>query len=284
MANFSDILITCDFDRTLTALDSTIPERNIEAIRYFIENGGAFTINTGRGLAMFRAYLDAVPYNAPLLLCNGSTAYDTRKEEFLFIHRIPMDQATLIRELRELAPWSIVEYQATDAHYIFEENAMWKAFNLHNNCADGYADPGDDLGPFMKLCIYDQLTEPTVAHLFQATPEQMARFDALEAAIRRRYGDSLTVLRVAPRIIDIHAPGVNKGRAARELLEKLGRKILVCIGDEFNDLAMLESADYSYCPGDARVAHLFENVCRCDDGAVADVIYKKIPEILGKMA
>jgi hydroxymethylpyrimidine pyrophosphatase-like HAD family hydrolase len=30
---FSDVLLTVDFDRTLTAPDSTIPERNMEAIR-----------------------------------------------------------------------------------------------------------------------------------------------------------------------------------------------------------------------------------------------------------
>ena len=54
MGIFSDILLTVDFDRTLTAPDSTIPERNLEAIRYFIENGGAFTVNTGRSLPMTR--------------------------------------------------------------------------------------------------------------------------------------------------------------------------------------------------------------------------------------
>ena len=46
MGLFSDVLLTVDFDRTLTAPDSTIPERNIEAIRWFIDNGGAFTVNT----------------------------------------------------------------------------------------------------------------------------------------------------------------------------------------------------------------------------------------------
>ena len=29
---FSDVLLTVDFDRTLTAPDSTIPQRNLEAI------------------------------------------------------------------------------------------------------------------------------------------------------------------------------------------------------------------------------------------------------------
>ena len=49
---FSDVLLTVDYDRTLTAPDSTIPERNLKAIRYFLENGGAFTVNTGRSMPM----------------------------------------------------------------------------------------------------------------------------------------------------------------------------------------------------------------------------------------
>ena len=280
---FSDVLLTVDYDRTLTDTHAVVPQRNLEAIRYFTENGGAFTINTGRGMAMSRPFLNRVPFNAPLLLCNGSTAYDPWKQEFLFAHTIPLDQGTLIRELQELVPHSIVEFQALERHYIFRENQVWKEFNRLNFCPDGYADPDDDLGPFVKLCIYDNLEESTVAHLFRATPEQMAYFDSVEQKIRARYENELTILRVAPRIIDIHAKGVNKGQAATELKQKLGKKLLVCIGDEYNDLAMLQAADYAYSPADGRIANLFENVCDCAEGAVADVIYKKIPEILGKM-
>ena len=76
MALFSDILLTADFDRTLTAPDSTVPQRNIEAIRYFIDNGGAFTVNTGRSVPMTKVFRDVVPVNAPLLLYKGSAAYD----------------------------------------------------------------------------------------------------------------------------------------------------------------------------------------------------------------
>ena len=72
MGIYSDVLLTVDFDRTLTAPDSTIPKRNIEAIRYFMENGGAFTVNTGRSVPMSRHnLLPVVPVNAPLLLYNG---------------------------------------------------------------------------------------------------------------------------------------------------------------------------------------------------------------------
>ena len=53
MALFSDILLAVDFDRTLTATDSSIPQRNIEAIEYFMAEGGKFASATGRALAAF---------------------------------------------------------------------------------------------------------------------------------------------------------------------------------------------------------------------------------------
>ena len=40
MTDFSDLLLVSDFDRTLTAPDSSIPPANLEAIRRFMEKGG----------------------------------------------------------------------------------------------------------------------------------------------------------------------------------------------------------------------------------------------------
>ena len=57
---FSDVLLTVDFDRTLTNPDAVIPQRNLDAIRYFVENGGAFTVNTGRSVPM--AMRNLLPY------------------------------------------------------------------------------------------------------------------------------------------------------------------------------------------------------------------------------
>ena len=91
----------------------------------------------------------------------------------------------------------------------------------------------------------------------------------------------MEVYRAAPRIIDVHAKGVSKIAAARQLQQELGKKILVCAGDAENDIPMLEGADYAFCPADGMVADRFPNVCNCADGAIAEVIYKKIPEILG---
>ena len=280
MPDFSDILLTVDFDRTLTAPDSSIPERNLEAIRYFMDNGGAFTVNTGRSLAMFQRYFDQIPVNAPLLLYNGSAAYDLKKQDFAFCHLIDLDLNRTVQEIHELLPDLEVEVQGLHHHILFHDSEIWDGYNDYNGCPRLHVAPGTDVGPFIKLCVFGPLYETNVSHLFRATPEEMARFDAAEALLRQRYGAHMEVFRSGARILDLHAKGVSKGRSARELLESLGRSMLVCVGDGENDLHMLDAADYAYCPADAVIADRYQNVCPCADGAVADVIYKKIPEFL----
>ena len=280
MGIFSDVLLTVDFDRTLTAPDSTIPERNLEAIRYFMENGGAFTVNTGRSLPMANSFLDLVPVNAPLLLNNGSMAYDPAEQIITAARLIPLGMTQTIRKTMALFPDLVVEVQGLDAHYIFEENPAWDAFCQHNHCASGHAKPEDDLGAFMKFTVYGEIRESYVASLYEGSAEELARMDQAEAILRQEFGNVCEVFRSAPRIIDVHAKGVSKANAARNLQKKLGRSILVCVGDGENDLSMLHGADYAFTPRDAIVAKHFPNVCSCAEGAVADVIYKKIPEIL----
>ena len=282
MGIFSDVLLTVDYDRTLTAPDSSIPERNLEAIRYFMENGGAFTVNTGRSVPMTRAFRDIVPVNAPLLLYNGSGAYDLKEERLMFCHAIDLDLWETVRRCEELFPDLTVEVQGVKAHYRFSENPGWDAFSDHQQCARAFAQPGDDLGSFLKFTLYGEFRDVTVASMFEGTPEEILRMDAAEETLRREFGDKCEVFRAAARIIDIHAKGVSKARSARELLAALGRKILVCAGDGNNDLPMMVDADYAYAPADAVIADRFETVCNCAEGAVADVIYKKIPEILEK--
>ena len=280
MALFSDVLLTVDFDLTLTAPDNTIPQRNLDAIRYFMANGGAFTVNTGRSLGMIRKYLDIIPVNAPLLLYNGSAAYDTQTQDFAFCHTIDLDMAQTLRECLADFPDMVVEIQGKDNHYIFREDPLWTAYANGCDCCGGVVRPEDDLGPFIKLTLYGQFHEPTVSHLFRATPEEMARCTEVEQALRRRYGEFVEVFRSGARIIDVHTKGVSKARSARQLQAQLGRKILVCVGDGENDVPMLQNADHAFCPAGSVICDRFPNVCNCADGAVADVICKKIPEIL----
>ena len=280
MQLFSDVLLTVDFDRTLTGTDSTIPERNLEAIRYFMDNGGTFTVNTGRSVPMSaKNIIGVVPTNAPLLLYNGSAAYDVEKGVFTRFDPLDIDPM-LLPELQEKFPLLNVEVQAVDAHYLMRKDEKWEDYCRNNDCVWKYASPDAIPGPFIKFAFYGEFRENTVASMYEATEEELALFEEALNYMQENYGERVELFRACPRIADVHAKGVSKLNAARKLQKELGKKILVCVGDAENDLTMLEGADYSFCPSDGTVADRFPNVCSCDDGAVADVIYHKIPLIV----
>lgn len=277
---FSDILLTVDFDRTMTASDSTIPLRNIEAIEYFIANGGAFTVNTGRSVPMAQAFLGKFPLSAPLILYNGSCAYDPNSGKLSQIHPIDLDPEAFVDQLQQLFPELLVEIQGMDAHYLTRPDRDWEIFSDKGNCAWGYARPSQIPGPFIKVALYADCAGHSMASMYQVTDAQRHMMQTAVETLRRLYGHKVDVCFPCAKIIDIQAKGVSKGMAARELQKELGKKYLICVGDGENDLPMLEAADFAFSPSDGVVADRFPNVCACGQGAVADVIYEKIPEIL----
>ena len=278
MGLFSDVLLTVDYDRTLTDTAAAIPRRNLEAIRYFMDNGGAFTVNTGRSLPQSAEILAKVPMNTAFLACNGAVSLENGIPTNLYTIDLPAEQT--LRAVCEAFPDLNVDLHGVSAHIGFQPTGCWEAYCEGNKIPHRLASPGADYGPFLKFNVYGTLRSTAVGQLFTGTPEEIARIDAAEAWLRATYGDKLTVIRSLARVLNVHAPGVSKLRAARDLQKKLGRKYLVCVGDEENDLAMLEGADYAFSPSDSPMARRFAPVCPCGEGAVADVIYEKIPEIL----
>ena len=278
---FSDILLTVDYDRTLTAPDGTVPRRNLEAIRYFTEHGGAFTVNTGRSIPMVvNTIAKRVPVSAPLLLYNGAAAWDPEKSEIVFCREIGLDAMEVLRELQAAFPETAAEIQGIRAHCAIRKNAVWEAFSEENACAWDYL-AGEKLPePFLKFALYAPFRDTHLSSSYDISPEENAMLEDVIAYIENRWGSFVDVCRPCARILDVQAKGVSKLAAARQLQKAMGRKYLVCVGDAENDTPMLEGADFSYSPADGVVADRFENVCPCAEGAVADVIYKKIPGIL----
>lgn len=277
MLLFSDVLLTADFDRTLTDTEGKIPQRNLDAIEYFMANGGTFTINTGRSTNTMKAYMD-VSVNAPLLLYNGSAAWENG--QLVNEREIDLPVWETLDKVHELFPDVTIEVQAVDSHYFIYYTPG--AISYYENMGWDYkiAEHGQDMGPFLKFTLFADSCTNTVSGLYMGTEEEFSYFDRIEETLAELYGDKIDVFRACSKLVDMHAKGVSKLRCARDLQARLGKKILVCVGDAENDLTMLQGADYAFCPADGVVADRFPNVCPCGDGAVADVIYKKIPDIL----
>ena len=81
-ARFDGLLLVSDIDGTLTEL-TEIPQANIRAIHEFIEQGGVFTLCTGRPRCALRPILRQLEVNAPVITINGGCIYDTHTGEIL---------------------------------------------------------------------------------------------------------------------------------------------------------------------------------------------------------
>lgn len=274
MADFSNVLLAVDFDRTLTDRHSQIPQNNLDAIRAFTAQGGTFTVATGRSVPMFRHYQALVPVNAPFILYNGAACYDYRTETLTQTVPIP-DGESILRELLTDYPMLWTEIQGIDYHYLFGDCPMRDEYYRFNDAAATHTDVEHLPKPLLKFAMYGNFVAPTVASLFEDELQELPMINRITDELLKRYGDRLTVDRAAPRIIDLQDKTVSKGSAARKLADQLGKTVLVCAGDAKNDISMLRAADLAYVPSDCspEVAALgFRTVCPCTDGAIAGLI------------
>ena len=83
MSLFEGILLISDIDGTLINKNFEIPQRNIDAINYFVENGGHFSLATGRSLEATRPYSKKVNMSCPAIVFNGGALCDFHNNEIV---------------------------------------------------------------------------------------------------------------------------------------------------------------------------------------------------------
>ncbi len=246
MGKFSGILFTSDFDHTISDHTGEIPLSNMEAIEYFVREGGRFCLNTGRSIPAARLQALRIPCNAPCLLYNGAACYDYREEKLLFSHPLEEEACELLPKLRR--PGVAIEIQGMDAHYcsapIPSREPMLQKAGMKAVITD------HPPLPWMKIILCG-LGGSVLEGRDKVDPSELAYFDELEEEVRLLWGKDYYVTRSMARILEIGNPHCTKATGAKELAHALGCHTLVCAGDAPNDTPMLTVGDYNFCPTDA---------------------------------
>ena len=116
MKLFENVLISSDFDRTFTDMAGEIPARNLEAVAYFVENGGTFTLNSGRSFVTARERFQKIPLNAPIILYNGAATF--YQDAFTNVHPIAADPWDVLGRLLAQFPDVNVEIHGLQEHFM----------------------------------------------------------------------------------------------------------------------------------------------------------------------
>lgn len=249
MGIFSGIMICSDLDGTL-ADKSIISKENADAISYFQDNGGLFTIISGRSFEYLEKYVSALGIKTYVGCINGTVIRHAITRDTVYSDFMRGDYAERVLNLIRLCS------NIKDVDLFTDE----KSLCFSTDCADLDARLAEALSlPLHKILIHG--IEPF-------TSEQLS-------VIRATLGEKYTVARSWESGVELQNASFGKGAAARMIARLEEIKTLVCIGDYENDISMLEQADIGYAVAnavDTLKAVATRITADVSNGAVAHVI------------
>lgn len=261
---FKGVMLISDFDDTLYGSDLHVSEENRAAIRAFMAQGGLFTVATGRARKTFspQVELEDIPLNAPVILSNGATIFDYRTGEM--VRRTYLPERVIEDMLDVCAKFPQLGFEAYYQNEIFVHNP--------NLVTQRHM---ERVGMDYTILPIEKLPMPLTKLILEQTPEIL---EQVQDYMRRRVGDSYEVIFSNRFLLELTAKNSHKGGSALWLAEHLGisREHLYCVGDNQNDIPMMEAAKIGFAPsncsesvknwGGARI------VRSCDEHCIASVI------------
>jgi hypothetical protein len=281
-------LLALDLDGTLLDSKGKIPDANLAAICRAEEKGVLVTIATGRRFRDARPLGLQLELNAPLITHNGALLKYAQTLETVAVSLLPKETAReILRVGREFGADALLScdphgkgtllYETVSAENIpLQKYIVWSK-HLHGDEAEEAV-----LHVPQLENVLDQ-TE-TVHISFSGRCAPMAR---LETILQNELSATATILTTRyPRLdftlIDILPPDASKGIGLEKLavIENLTPENVMVVGDNFNDLQMLEFAGTPVVMGNASPELLenerFHQTLSNDENGVAAAIERFI--------
>lgn len=260
---FDGVLLVSDYDDTLYGTDLHVSEENRAAIRFFMEQGGRFTVATGRAHKTFAPQVERehIPMNAPAILSNGATVYDFQAQCPVRRTYLPGDVMDDMKQLCARFPTLGFEAYYQNEIYVYNPNFITQRHM-------------ERVGMAYTECAVEDIPTPLIKIILeQDTP----LLKEIQAYLLRQAGDRYEVIFSNRFLLELTAKGSHKGGAVLWLANYLGiqREHIYCVGDNQNDIPMLEVSRIPFAPTGCN--HLVVEwgarmVNHCDNGCVASVI------------
>lgn len=263
MGKFDGVLFFSDYDDTLYNSSHTVSPENHAAIRYFIANGGRFSVATGRAHRTFTPQIqrERLELNAPVVLSNGAAIYDYQAGCYLMRTHLCPDTPRRLLELCAAFPDLAFEAYHEEDLYVHNPNVVTMR-HLERVNVPYHTCPIPDMPTPWNKVIMEQ-DEPYLRQI--------------QGEILRRWGEDYEAIFSNSYLLELTAKGSDKGQTVARVAKLLGIAPgnLYCIGDNQNDLPMLALSAIPFAPANCAPqvrqwgAHLLP---ACDDHAVAQAI------------
>lgn len=237
MGKFDGILLLSDLDGTLLSGTRVISPENLEALRYFMAEGGRFSVATGRSKPGMEHFLEYLPINAPAVIYNGAVVYDF--EAGRAVWQLPLGERGL--DLYHLVqtefPGTGMETYEMDIAYALSDNPISRRHFTNVKMP-------------WKLVRPEEVPQPWVDMLLL---EQEDRLGKIKARLEECFPGKFFLQYSDKEFLEVLHPEANKGTAALALCEYLGisSENLYTVGDGRNDIQLLTCTKNAYAPANA---------------------------------
>lgn len=226
------ILLVSDLDGTLLDTAQRISPENIEAIRRFREQGGIFTLATGRMEQSVIPFVQTLQLDVPVIVYNGARIYSPATGEVLYDRHLPLTQ--------EL--WDRLLEQADDAVGIF----LYRGGEVYTPFRNEIVEKHErkDRVPCILLTDRNVFGDVTKLLLISDDLEKLKRFEC----IVEDSGMPNEMIYSEWNYLEVLPPDVSKGVALQELqrILNLENAYTMAVGDNLNDLSMVRCANRGF--------------------------------------
>lgn len=263
-------MLAVDMDDTLLSDDLTISKENQDAIQKAIEKGVRVVLCSGRSSSSLNPYLKQLNLkgdNQYGISYNGAIIFNTKTLEPIVQENVSIEYAKYLFEYAKKEKIHVQTYHK-DALFVEKANCYTERYKKLTGVAPV------EVGDLTKW-----IKEDAIKVLFQDEHEKLVK---IQEKLRPWVNGKLHMFFSKPFYLEFTSIYANKGLAVRRLGEILGikREEIICIGDSFNDLYMIEEAGLGVAVANAhpdikkKADYVTTN--NNNEGAVKEVIEKFI--------
>lgn len=264
-------IIFCDLDSTLLDNNKNIPEINIKYINRAIKKGCKFVISSGRSnisVDYFNNLFEFDKIENYAIAFNGSYIYKTDTKEKIVEHLVSGECA--LKSIKICRKFNV-------DIMVYRDELLW--FDTPSEKINLYIERNMVNTNIVKNL--EIVTEKPVSKVIIIGDNKELKKVENEIFLKN-LNEEMTTFFSATNLYEFNPHGIHKGTGLIELCNILNINIKnsIAIGDNYNDLPMIEAAGLGVCciNGEEEVKNKSDYITKCNnnEGAVAEVIKKFI--------
>ena len=262
---YSKWLLISDIDGTLNTKSFKLPENNKMAINEIVNNGGNFTLCSGRNLQSLSIHYNKLGISTPAIFLNGAGIYDFKNNEMIYQNFISSEGEKIILDVLKKHKLAQLTVFTADKILIATRKCIYGRIisKMDKLDCELYKKISD-----LPRGVWGKVSFFGTKGLINKLKDVFSNDDNSKL---------FECFKTSPFTLEVVSKGVNKGAAVLKLAELLNieKSNTAAIGDYYNDVEMLKRVAHPVCCGQAPddIKKISEYVaCHCNDGAVADFI------------